>query len=58
MEYLVALVFMGILVFIYIGSYLLNKKVTPPIDIDVEAGCNVCRSVGCPNNPAHHKGVK
>ena len=55
MEYLIALIFIISLVFIYIGSYIINKKVSPPIKIDVEAGCNTCRSVGCANNPAHNK---
>lgn len=58
MEYLIALGFMAVLVFIYMGSYLLNKKVEPPMKIDVDGGCKNCRSIGCANNPAHHKGDK
>lgn len=53
-QLLLAVVFFGALVGIYIVLYLLNKKTPkPPGCEDLHAGCNGCADVMCLNNPAH-----
>lgn len=51
MDYLVVFAFMLVVVFLFIGTYILNQK-TPPPDIEVDmGGCRGCHSINCGHNP-------
>ena len=51
MKYLLAILFFGALVAIYIVLYLMNKKTPKPEGCeDLKADCD-----GCTNNPAHNQ---
>lgn len=52
MQFLVLVGVFSVIVFLYIITYAVNKKVKPPLDIKVE-GCKGCNVVGCSNHPAH-----
>ena len=51
-----ALVWVGILIAIYIGTYLWNKNTPKPEGCDeVLSGCSGCHDVSCSHNAAHKK---
>lgn len=51
-----AALWLGLLVFIYILGYLLNKKTPKPKGCeDLTADCDGCQAFDCTHNPAHHK---
>lgn len=51
-----ALVWVGILVAIYIGTYLWNKNTPKPEGCDeLLSGCSGCHDVSCSHNTAHKK---
>lgn len=54
MQFLLIVAVFAVIVFLYMVTYALNKKVKPPVNINVE-GCCGCKVVGCANNPAHHE---
>lgn len=59
MQILLAILFFGVLVGIYITVYLLNKKTPkPPGCENLKAGCRGCADVFCLNNPAHESQSK
>lgn len=52
MELLVAVGFIVLVVFMFVGTYVLNNRVQAP-DIDVDmSGCGGCKSINCGHNPA------
>lgn len=56
MNFLLAILFFGSLVGIYIFLYLMNKKTPLPEGCEnLRADCEGCHDVACMNNPAHHK---
>lgn len=51
-----ALVWVGLLVAIYIGTYLWNKNTPKPEGCDeVLSGCSGCNDISCSHNAAHKK---
>lgn len=53
---LLAILFFGTLVGIYIVLYLLNKKTPKPKGMEnLKADCSGCQDYMCLNNPAHSK---
>lgn len=53
---LVAAIWLGVLVSIYIVGYILNKKTPRPSGCeDLTAECDGCQSFDCTHNPAHQK---
>ena len=55
MKYVLAILFFGLLVGIYIGAYLLNKKTPLPEGCEnLRADCEGCHDFACTNHPAHH----
>ena len=51
-----AFVWMAILIAVYIGTYLLNKKTPKPEWCeDVLSGCSGCNDISCSHNAAHKK---
>lgn len=52
MQFLIIVSVFAVIVFLYMITYTINKKVKPPVNIKVE-GCCGCKVVGCANNPAH-----
>lgn len=51
-----AILWMGLLVFIYIGLYLMNKKTPKPKGCEnLTADCDGCQLIDCTHNPVHHK---
>lgn len=55
MQILLAILFFGLLVGIYIALYLMNKKTPVPEGCEnLKADCEGCKDYSCTNNPAHH----
>ena len=51
-----ALVWVGLLVAIYIGTYLWNKNTPKPEGCDeVLSGCSGCNDISCSHDAAHKK---
>ena len=51
-----AILWMGLLIFVYIGLYLANKRTPKPKGCEnLTADCDGCRLVDCTHHPAHHK---
>ena len=56
MRTVLAIVFFGILIAVYISLYLMNKKTPLPEGCEnLRADCDGCKDFGCTNNPAHYK---
>ncbi|HIU13355.1 MAG TPA: hypothetical protein IAD15_04725 [Candidatus Fimiplasma intestinipullorum] len=56
---LMAVFWMAILVFLYIGLYVANKKTPKPEGCEnLEAGCEGCQLYDCTHNPVHHEEEK
>ena len=56
LRYLLAILFFGALVAIYIVLYLMNKKTPKPEGCeDLKADCDGCKDFACTNNPAHNQ---
>jgi hypothetical protein len=56
MRYLIAILFFGTLVGIYIFLYLANKRTPlPPGCENLRADCEGCHDVSCMNHPSHNK---
>lgn len=54
MKYLLAALFFGALVLVYIVLYLMNKKTPLPEGCeDLQADCEGCHDFACSHNPAH-----
>ncbi|MBQ0065164.1 MAG: hypothetical protein KBT48_05325 [Firmicutes bacterium] len=55
MKYILAILFFGAMVGIYIFLYLMNKKTPLPEGCeDLKVDCSGCHDFGCTNHPAHH----
>ena len=56
MKYLLAILFFGALVAIYIVLYLMNKKTPKPEGCEgLGADCDGCKESACTNDPAHNQ---
>ena len=56
MRYLLAILFFGALVAIYIVLYLMNKKTPKPEGCeDLKVDCDGCKDFAFTNNPAHNQ---
>ena len=55
MRYLLAILFFGALVAIYIVLYLMNKNTQTRGCEDLKADCDGCKDFACTNNPAHNQ---
>ncbi|WP_297238541.1 hypothetical protein [uncultured Faecalicoccus sp.] len=55
MRYILAALFFGILVLVYIGLYLMNKKTPLPEGCeDLKADCEGCHDFSCTHHPSHY----
>ena len=51
-----AVIWMALLVFVYIGVYLMNKKTPKPKGCEnLTAHCEGCGQFDCTHNPVHHE---
>ncbi|MGM9946824.1 hypothetical protein [Floccifex sp.] len=56
MKTILAILFFGILLGIYIFLYLSNKKTPLPEGCEnLKADCEGCHDFACTNHPAHHR---
>lgn len=56
MKYVLAALFFGALVLIYIGLYLMNKRTPLPEGCEnLRAECEGCHDFACSNHPAHRE---
>lgn len=53
---MVGLIWLTLLVFIYIGLYMWNKKTPKPKGCEnLTADCDGCKMIDCTHNPVHHE---
>lgn len=53
---MVAIVWLAVLVFLYIGLYIANKNTPKPKGCEnITADCDGCKLVDCTHNPVHHE---
>ena len=55
MKYLLAILFFGTLVAIYIVLYLIKKTPKPEGCEGLKADCDGCKDYACTNNPSHNQ---
>lgn len=52
---IIAILWVGLLIIIFIGTYIMNIKTPKPEGCDDHIECGQCRDFSCSHNIVHHK---